>query len=303
MNEIRINAKSTPDYVEFLPKVKAGFHHIEIQLIHSFLKESEYLDTKKAIEELNVDISVVHTPLVKNEFGTETDDISLIHLLRADVYEMFEDTCKYVQYVAELQGRRIKVVVHNNNSIRDIKETNFIKEKVAPKLRKTLSKYDKIDLVIENSCATDIVGFKTVFDMDDVAFAVKEINEALGEKRAYPLVDTCHIMMSFEAWKRISGQDLLNFDETFRKASEYGKLGLIHLNNLWDNGFDKDHGRPFDLNHSGDLEKLSTIMKAYEKYADCEITIEVAEDDYLAEPKNIIATRASLEKLGYKLDC
>ena len=65
MEKIRINAKTIPVFEEFLPKVNNGFKHIEIQLIHSFLTESEYNDTKKAIDELNVDISVVHTPLIK----------------------------------------------------------------------------------------------------------------------------------------------------------------------------------------------------------------------------------------------
>jgi len=303
MNKIRINAKSTPEYGEFLPKTNNGFHNIEIQLIHKYLKEQEYEDTKKGIENGLIDISVVHTPLVKEDSMEGAEEIPLMDLVIPKVYNMFDDTCKYAEFIAELENKRIKVVVHTINSKKDLIETKMISEKVGPLVKNTLDKYKDVDLVIENSTSTGERRFKTVFDMDDVAYAVKELNDFLGEKRAYPLMDTCHLMMNFEAWKRFSYEDLLNFDESFKKASEYGKLGLIHLNNMWDNGVDKDHGRPFDMNHTGDLEKLDKIMKAYEKYANCEITIEVAEDDYYTAPNNLIKTKESLEKLGYELDC
>lgn len=305
MKTIKINAKSIPVYEEFIPKIKYGFHNIEIQLIHSFLKECEYQDTKKAIEELNADISVVHTPLIKRE--QTTDDIALNHLQVEEAYNMFEDTCKYAQYISNIEKHRIKVVVHTNNSKQDLQESNMIQEKIAPKIVTTLKKYDNVDLVIENSCATDNRRFKTVFDMDDVSFAVQKLNESLNEaklkNKAYTLLDTCHLMMSYEAWKRISSENLLDFEQTFKMATTNAQMGLVHLNNMWDNGFKEDHGRPFDIEHNGDLEKLEKIMNAYEKYADCEITIEVAEKDYLGKPENILKTKQSLEKLGYILNC
>lgn len=302
MEKIRINAKTIPVFEEFLPKVNNGFKHIEIQLIHSFLTESEYNDTKKAIDELNVDISVVHTPLIKG--NKITGDIALNHLVSDEIYNMFEDTCKYAEYISEIENRRIKVVVHNNNSKLDLEETRIIPEKIGPKIKNTLEKYKNVDLAIENSCATDFGRFKTVFDMDDVTFAVKQLNEVItGKKRVYTLLDTCHLMMSYEAWRRMSQEDLLDFDRTFKMATDGEKLGLIHLNNMWDNGLKQDHGRPFYIEHEGDLEKLDKIMKAYQKYTDCEITIEVAEEDYLGTPKNILRTKEALQKLGYELDC
>lgn len=298
MKEIRINVKSTPEYKEFLPRIKSGIRNIEIQLINRMLTKQEYIDTEKAIKQDNVDISVVHTPLVK--IKEWTDEIALNFLLLPGYTEMFENTCKYAEYIAGLEGKRIKVVVHNNYSKATWMETNLIKEKIGPILNNVLQKYENIDLVIENSCATDNKRFKTVFDMEDVSYVVSEINKIVGN-RAKTLLDTCHMMMSCEAWKRMSGEDILDWDKVFKDSTMYTDLGLIHLNNIWDNGFKEDHGRPFSPEHDGDIEKLKSIMNAYEKYTNCEISIEVAEEDYFSAPKNFITTKELLEKLGYNL--
>ena len=183
MKEIRINAKCTPEYGEFLPRIKSGFRNIEIQLINRRLTKQEYIDTEKAIKQDNVDISVVHTPLVK--MGGWTDEIALNFLLLPGYPEMFEDTCKYAEYIAEIEDKKIKVVVHNNYSKETWIETNLIKEKIGPILNNILQKYENVDLVIENSCATDNRRFKTVFDMEDVSYTVNEINKIVGNRAKY----------------------------------------------------------------------------------------------------------------------
>ena len=43
-------------------------------------------------------------------------------------------------------------------------------------------------------------------------------------------------------------------------------------------------------------------MQAYEKYTDCEITVEVREDSYTGPLYNAIETVKSLRKLGYELE-
>ena len=80
-------------------------------------------------------------------------------------------------------------------------------------------------------------------------------------------------------------------------------MGLIHLNNVRDTGIkNEDHGISFDKNIDDDMRKLKEIMNAYDKYAECEITIEVREDDYKGLPKNLIKTKEALEYLGYELN-
>ena len=43
-------------------------------------------------------------------------------------------------------------------------------------------------------------------------------------------------------------------------------------------------------------------MEAYDKYAQCEITIEVREEDYEKTPQNLITTKDALESIGYELN-
>ena len=143
---------------------------------------------------------------------------------------------------------------------------------------------------------------KTIIDMEDVSFAVKELNKITGN-RAKTIIDTCHMMIAWEAWRRVRYDDLTNWDEAFNKSTRYVKLGLMHLNNMKDNGLpDEFHGIAFDKNIDDNMRKLKEIMNAYDKYAECEITIEVREDDYKGIPKNLIKTKEALEYLGYELN-
>lgn len=297
MKTIRINAKSIPTLEELKPKIDAGFRNIEIQLIHKKVAKSEYEEIKEAIVNQYIDVSVVHTPLMKNP----NFEIALNHLLLFGIDEILDDTCKVAEYIARIENHRIKVVIHNDCSEEEWIETNLLKEKIGPMIKGIISIYPDVDIVIENSSSSGEKGFKTIKSMSDVAYTVKTLKEIVGN-RVFPLIDTCHIMMTWEAWKRYAYEDLTNWDQQFAEATKFQPLGLIHLNNMHDNGRNEDHGVAFDFNNTEDKLKLKKIMDAYNKYASCEITIEVREDDYLAEPKNIITTRDALEKMGYELD-
>lgn len=302
MKTLKINAKAAPVMEQMLSKINCGFKNIEIQLLHELVSEDEYNDTKTAIEQYGIDISVVHTPLISIPEKNVSQEVSLDCILNDKYYDMFCDTCKYSQYIAELLRHRIKIVIHNDNSKEDWERTNLIEEKIGPRIKSVLDKYKDIDLVIENGTIYNIDRFNSLFNMEDVSFAVKELNSIIGN-RAKTLLDTCHMMINWEAWKRVTYNDLTDWNEAFLKSTIYEKLGLIHLNNMKDNGIpDNYHGTAFDKNTKSDLEKLKQIMKAYERYADCEITIEVREDDYKSTPTNLITTKEALEYLGYELD-
>lgn len=291
-----MNAKTIPDFNETKTKYDAGFKNFEIQLIHEFLSKEEYLETKKIINELNVDISVVHTPLVNGVF----DEISLDNLMYEDFYNMFDDTCKYSQWIAEIENKRIKVVIHNTFSKNLWDETNLIETNIGPKVKSVLDKYSRVDLVIENSTSLGACGFKTIVDLNDVSYTVKELNKFIGN-RAKTLIDTCHNMMNAKTWERALAKKItIDWDDKFAKASNGIEIGLIHLNNMWVDGIDKDHGMPFDYNHKGDIEKLKQIMNAYDKYANCEISIEVRENSYSKPPYNLLKTKECLKRIGYE---
>lgn len=302
MKKIRINAKSAPIMEQLLAKINAGFKNIEIQLIHEFISEKEYEDTKKAIKEYDIDISVVHTPLV-DEPGKKAIEIALNQLLRDKYYEMFYNTCKYAQYIAEIENHKIKVVIHNNNSKEDWEESNLIQEKIGPRIKKILDECKNLNLVVENAPAYNGNRFNSVFDMEDVSYAVKKLNEVIDQNRVKTLLDTCHMMMNWEFWERTTNEFLWNWDDAFKKSNMHNSnLGLIHLNNLFDNGLHENHGTAFCKEIEKDLEELKLIMHSYNKYADCEITIEVREDSYIDTPVNLLTTKEALENLGYELD-
>lgn len=302
MKTIKINAKAAPIMKQMLSKINCGFKNIEIQLLHEFVSKDEYDDTKNVIEKYGIDISVVHTPLISVEGEVLLEEISLIHLLKEKYFNIFDDTCKYAQYIADFEKHRIKVVIHNTWSKEDWKITNLIEEKIALKIKKVLKKYKDIDIVIENSISVGERTFKTIIDMEDVSYSVNELKKIVGN-RVETLLDTCHAMIYWESWKRVTYKELTNWEDAFYKSTKYSKLGLIHLNNVRDIGLEeKDHGIQFDINNKFDLERLKQIMLAYEKYADCEITIEVRVDDYEGTPKNLITTKEALEYLEYELD-
>lgn len=302
MKTLKINAKAAPIMEQMLSKINCGFKNIEIQLLHELVSEDEYNDTKTAIEQYGIDISVVHTPLITVEGEVLLEEVSIIHLLKEKYFNIFEDTCKYAQYISDLEKHRIKVVIHNTWSKEDWKITNLIEEKIAPKIKQVLDKYKDIDLVVENSTSVGEGTFKSILSMEDVSYSVKELKKTIG-KRVNTLIDTCHMMMNWEAWRRITYNDLKDWNIAFYQSTIYEKLGLVHLNNVRDIGIkNEDHGIAFDKNIDDDMRKLKEIMNAYEKYAECDITIEVREDDYKGIPKNLIKTKEALEYLGYELN-
>lgn len=302
MKTLKINAKAAPVMEQMLSKINCGFKNIEIQLLHELVSEDEYNDTKTAIEQYGIDISVVHTPLITVEGEVLLEEVSIIHLLKEKYFNIFEDTCKYAEYIADLEKHRIKIVIHNTWSKEDWKITNLIEEKIAPKIKQVLDKYKDIDLVVENSTSVGERTFKSILSMEDVSYSVKELKKTIG-KRVNTLIDTCHMMMNWEAWRRITYNDLKDWNIAFYQSTIYEKLGLVHLNNVRDIGIkNEDHGIAFDKNIDDDMRKLKEIMNAYEKYAECDITIEVREDDYKGLPKNLIKTKEALEYLGYELN-
>lgn len=302
MKTLKINAKAAPVMEQMLSKINCGFKNIEIQLLHELVSEDEYNDTKTAIEQYGIDISVVHTPLITVEGEVLLEEVSIIHLLKEKYFNIFEDTCKYAEYIADLEKHRIKIVIHNTWSKEDWKITNLIEEKIAPKIKQVLDKYKDIDLVVENSTSVGERTFKSILSMEDVSYSVKELKKTIG-KRVNTLIDTCHMMMNWESWKRATYNNLTDWNIAFYQSTIYEKLGLVHLNNVRDIGIkNEDHGIAFDKNIDDDMRKLKEIMNAYEKYAECDITIEVREDDYKGLPKNLIKTKEALEYLGYELN-
>ena len=117
---IRINAKSAPEEIQLMARVKSGFKNIEIQLINKEVAKEEYDITKKMIEEDKIDISVVHTPLVQTETGKI--EISLNQILKDSYYKMLCDTVEYAEFISniEKQSQTPRLRKKLKNYIQDI---------------------------------------------------------------------------------------------------------------------------------------------------------------------------------------
>ena len=122
MKKIRFDAKTIPNIGETQAKIDAGFKNFEIQLIHEYVSEKEYNETDKIIDELGGNISVVHTPLI---VGT-CNELTLDELLKEKFYSYFIDACKYAEYIARKENKRIKVVIHNAFAKYLWEETNLM---------------------------------------------------------------------------------------------------------------------------------------------------------------------------------
>lgn len=298
--KIIVNAKSVPKTDEFLAKVNVGFKNIEIQLLEKEVTKQQYEDTDNIIKDYGVDIRVVHSPILRPPLVDKITDVVLIRLLDRNFFDTLVDTCKYAEHIAELEGHRVKIVVHNDTSEDMWRITNLIETSIGPKIKDITDFFSNIDFVIENTGTIANCGFNTIFGMSDIAYVVNELNK-FAPGRIMPLMDTCHMMMSYESWKRVSYEDLTDWKKEFKDATQYCDFGLIHLNNMRDNGIDADHSRPFSIDEIDDMKKLKEIMKNYRKYSKCEITIEVNEDDYTATPVNLLKTKEALETIGFKL--
>ena len=68
-----------------------------------------------------------------------------------------------------------------------------------------------------------------------------------------------------------------------------------------ENGLGENHGTAFDPNLPENMKVLQDIMNAYEKYASCDITIEVREQNYEGNLEQLVLTKKALESLGYTL--
>ena len=107
---IRINAKSAPEEIQLMARVKSGFKNIEIQLINKEIAKEEYDITKKMIEEDKIDVSVVHTPLVQTETGKI--EISLNQIFKDYYYKMLCDTIEYAELISKIENKRKNIKIN-----------------------------------------------------------------------------------------------------------------------------------------------------------------------------------------------
>ncbi len=96
-------------------------------------------------------------------------------------------------------------------------ENNFLIEKLDQCVKQYWTK-PHVDLVLENISAFDGQGLEQFFICQMQHVIVGVLNE-ITPNRIYTLMDTCHMMMSIEAFSRITNgiKKITNWDEQFKQ--------------------------------------------------------------------------------------
>jgi len=285
---MKIMIKSGLSEKNFIVRKKLNENNIEIQLLKEFYSnEISLMEYFNMIVNSELDISIIHTPLVDGE-DVEIDDF--YDKVKKDI---FFKTCELANMVGIKFNKNIIVIVHcAMNFNQDITNLNKIKL-IDNVLLDGFNKYPNISIAIENIIPL-VNNYKGAYGrngfLNDNCMYVNYFIEKYGfEDKIGTVLDTCHALITIKLL------EYCKMSITLDKFFEWNNnnVMLIHLANVGDNGYGKNnHGIGFI--QGKDLELLNDIMNLYNKYEyNCPITIEVREDDYL-NPINYLKTKENL---------
>ena len=288
---MKILMKSGLSEKNFIVRKNLNENNIELQLLKEF-----YSNKKALIEYFNMivnsqlDISIIHTPLVDGE-AVEIDDF--YDKIKKDI---FFKTCELANMVGLKFNKNIMVIVHcAMNFNQDIINLNKIKI-IDDVLVNALNKYHNISIAIENIIPL-VNSYKGAYGrngfLNDNCLYVNYFIDKYGfNDKIGTVLDTCHALITIKLLEycKIS----LTLDKFFEWNNK--NVMLVHLANVGDNGYGKNnHGIGFI--EGKDLELLYDIVSLYNKYEyNCPITIEVREENYL-NPLNYIKTKENLLRI------
>lgn len=288
---MKILMKSGLSEKNFIVRKNLNENNIELQLLKEF-----YSNKKALIEYFNMivnsqlDISIIHTPLVDGE-AVEIDDF--YDKIKKDI---FFKTCELANMVGLKFNKNIMVIVHcAMNFNQDIINLNKIKI-IDDVLVNALNKYHNISIAIENIIPL-VNSYKGAYGrngfLNDNCLYVNYFIDKYGfNDKIGTVLDTCHALITIKLLEycKIS----LTLDKFFEWNNK--NVMLVHLANVGDNGYGKNnHGIGFI--EGKDLKLLYDIVSLYNKYEyNCPITIEVREENYL-NPLNYIKTKENLLRI------
>jgi hypothetical protein len=273
---------------ELLARKRINENNVEIQLLHEFYEETpsleEYLDTLLGT---GLNIKIIHTPLV---FG---DDVEIDNFWEDKNRDVFLKTCKLANMLGRKLDKNILVVVHTSmdfkQDINNVEKITLI-DKI---LLEALNKYSNISVAIENIIPV-VVNHKGFFGRngflnDNCLYIDYFINKYGFGDRIGTVLDICHALTTIRLMEYCKIP--LSLEEFFDWNKKYIKL--IHLANIGDNGYGKgNHGTGFI--EGKDIDLLSDVLDLYCKYEyNCQVTIEVYEEDY-TNPINYIRTKENV---------
>lgn len=287
----QIYAKSSFGLPQMNCKEQIGCDGIEIQLVSELVGKNNG-EVLKASDVFNYDlfnnvnVTVVHTPLIKTESWAVLETVTLENSVFTPYRKLLKQSFKIAEHFGKLNNKMVIVVVHCDYSLEKIESLFGGLKELEKMVYKFLDKYPHTILAIENTTPfykslTRRITFKNSFSFENVEMA-RHLSLKLGTDRVGTVLDTCHCLMSqrfYENVKQFHKDNEMDLSlESFFKTNE-PYIKLIHLADCQNYGLGKkEHGIPFVEATPTFLE----IVSLYDKYNyTCPITLEVREDDYL----------------------
>lgn len=258
---------------------------IELQLFNEFENDNDCVEQLYSMVTSIPDINIqaVHSPIIDGE------DINIEFIDNATDYFRLFKTIELAGLLSNFYNHEIKVIIHTAFRFDNYKRMPYLLEKIEYFIKMCLQEYDKITICFENVVPCKFNGddlfLRNGCLFDNVKLA-KYLKEKLNTNRIGTVLDTCHMLVTIRALKKLFKDGYLNkvkeinIERYFIENKEIIKL--IHLCNVDHLGYNKgEHGILF--RHNGDdINLLSELINFYKEYQyRCDITIEIAESNYI----------------------
>lgn len=256
--------------------------NIEIQLFREF-------DYRVSIDELykrtiaipNIRVLAVHSPIIDGE------DVNIEFVDNHDDYRRIMNTIALANKFAEYYNETVKVIIHSALESELFIKLPSVYDTVLRFFEKALIKYPLVDICIENVVPVKKSRIGDIYLRNNCLFdgvdLVKRLNGHFKTDRFGTVLNTCHALVTIRGFRNYFKEypdiaESFSLEDYFKKNKDCIKL--IHLANVEDLGYNKGtHGILFK---DEDMSLMNEIMDLYKKYEyDCDITIEILENDYI----------------------
>lgn len=295
---MEIYAKASLDAGEIREKIRCGCDGIEFNLESDFFEKGGCFKSHYAQELFTMHpAGVVHYP-----FLADRQMMNMEHIFQQEDLSPVYNVFCMAQYLADIWGRRVLVVLHSSLSFFDFMGYGLFRRHLERELAQLLEKFPMADLAIENVVPMEYrekLGESPRLcngTFTDIPKIVGYLRERFGN-RVGSVLDTCHaamtekymkaLLIEADFWPKGAAPQKLDYSmEHYFKANK-GICKLIHFNDFTGNGYLKNHGAGFT-----DQKKVDALLDLYRKYGySCPLTLEIREENY-GDCKNYRKTKA-----------
>lgn len=300
-----ILAKSAMNYEQMKRKIELGADGLEIQLLGELIvSQKRFKTVEKAFPNLfeltEFPVYSIHAPLLEYTTDKNLDDSNIDiqpnieQLVQREYVYLLEQIFRLAETFALKQNHRVNIVVHSELSYRTLKTYNSsIYKDLTTIIPKLLSKYEEVDLCIENVCPIRKIYKQTGefqlgnnFSYDCIEM-VEDLRNTLGKEyknRLFNVLDTCHAEIAHQFVYtlhklypeiNISEYEMYTFFKKFASTTK-----IVHLSITRGNGNGKGrHGQPFETFEDKQIAEYY-LRELKENNFNSFYVLEVAETDY-----------------------